>query len=95
MRCPYCNHEESRVLDTTRDSRGGIGVGVNAKLPAALSTIERPILATPMIIKKDGSREEFARDKLLQGYGLHAPNALFQQQILNVWWAKLKHGCSN
>jgi len=31
------------------------------------STYERPILATPLIIKQDGTREEFDREKLLRG----------------------------
>ena len=31
------------------------------------TTYERPILATPLIIKKDGTREEFDREKLLRG----------------------------
>jgi transcriptional repressor NrdR len=29
--------------------------------------MERAILSTPMLIKRDGTREEFSRDKLLQG----------------------------
>ena len=24
MRCPYCQHDNSKVLDTTHDSQGGI-----------------------------------------------------------------------
>jgi transcriptional repressor NrdR len=31
------------------------------------STYERPVLATPLLIKRDGTREEFSRDKLEQG----------------------------
>jgi transcriptional repressor NrdR len=31
------------------------------------STYERPILATPLIIKRDGTREEFDREKLHHG----------------------------
>jgi transcriptional repressor NrdR len=31
------------------------------------STYERPILATPLVIKQDSTREEFDREKLLQG----------------------------
>ncbi|GAB4469730.1 MAG: transcriptional regulator NrdR [Anaerolineales bacterium] len=31
------------------------------------STYERPILATPLIIKADGTREEFDREKLIRG----------------------------
>jgi len=31
------------------------------------SSYERPILATPLLIKKDGTREEFSSDKLIAG----------------------------
>ena len=31
------------------------------------STYERPILATPLIVKRDGTREEFDREKLGRG----------------------------
>jgi transcriptional repressor NrdR len=31
------------------------------------STYERAILATPLVIKEDGTREEFDREKLLRG----------------------------
>jgi len=31
------------------------------------STYERPVLATPLIIKQDGSREDFDREKLIRG----------------------------
>jgi transcriptional repressor NrdR len=31
------------------------------------SSYERPILATPLIVKQDGTREEFDREKLLRG----------------------------
>lgn len=34
------------------------------------STYERPLLATPLLVKKDGSREEFSRDKLMGGLRL-------------------------
>ncbi|MEN6436621.1 MAG: transcriptional regulator NrdR [Anaerolineaceae bacterium] len=68
MRCPFCQHEESKVIDTTRDSRGSIRRRRECEsCQQRFSTIERPILATPMIIKKDGTREEFDREKLLHG----------------------------
>jgi transcriptional repressor NrdR len=31
------------------------------------STVERAVLATPMVVKQDGTREEFDRDKLIRG----------------------------
>lgn len=68
MRCPYCQYEESRVLDTTRDSRGGVRRRRECeKCRQRFSTYERPILATPLVIKRDGTREEFDREKLMRG----------------------------
>jgi transcriptional repressor NrdR len=68
MRCPYCQHEESRVLDTTHDNRGGVRRRRECEsCHQRFSTNERPILATPLIIKQDGTREEFDRDKLARG----------------------------
>ena len=68
MRCPYCQHKRSRVVDTTHDSRGGVRRRRQCeKCGQRFSTIERPILATPLIVKQDGTREEFDRSKLIQG----------------------------
>lgn len=68
MRCPYCQHTESRVLDTTHDSRGGVRRRRECdQCRQRFSTYERPILATPLIIKRDGIREEFDREKLMRG----------------------------
>ena len=68
MRCPYCQHTESRVLDTTHDNRGGVRRRREcSQCGQRFSTYERPILATPLLIKRDGTREEFDREKLIRG----------------------------
>ncbi len=68
MQCPYCKHTSSRVIDTSHDSRGGVRRRRECeKCGQRFSTYERPILATPLIIKADGTREEFDREKLLRG----------------------------
>ena len=68
MRCPYCQHEKTRVLDTSHDTRGGIRRRrVCVSCDQRFSTYERPILATPLLVKRDGTREEFSRDKLKAG----------------------------
>lgn len=68
MRCPHCQGVKSRVLDTTHDSRGGIRRRrVCQNCNQRFSTYERPILATPLIVKQDNTREEFAREKLIRG----------------------------
>ncbi len=68
MRCPYCQNEQSRVLDTTHDQRGGIRRRRECeKCGQRFSTYERAILATPLVVKRDGTREEFDREKLVRG----------------------------
>lgn len=68
MRCPYCQHPDSRVLDTTHDSRGGVRRRRECEsCHQRFSTNERPILATPLLIKQDGTREPFDREKLSRG----------------------------
>ena len=68
MRCPYCHNDDSKVLDTTHDSHGGIRRRREClKCGQRFSSYERPILATPLIVKQDGTREEFDREKLARG----------------------------
>ena len=68
MRCPHCQNGRSKVLDTTHDSRGGIRRRREClKCEQRFSTYERAILGTPLLIKQDGTREEFDRVKLVQG----------------------------
>ena len=68
MKCPYCQTEESSVIDTTHDSQGGIRRRRECNAcHQRFSTYERVILTTPLIVKRDGTREEFSREKLMGG----------------------------
>ena len=68
MRCPYCHSDQSHVIDTSHDLRGGIRRRRECEnCGQRFSTYERPILATPLIIKQDGTWEEFDREKLIRG----------------------------
>jgi len=68
MRCPYCTHQRSKVIDTTHDSRGNIRRRRECEnCTQRYSTYERPVLSSPLIIKLDGTREEFDKDKLIKG----------------------------
>jgi transcriptional repressor NrdR len=68
MRCPYCQSDDSKVIDTTHDSHGGIRRRRECKnCKQRFSSFERPVLATPLIVKQDGTREEFDPDKLERG----------------------------
>lgn len=68
MNCPYCEHQKTRVIDTSHETRGGIRRRrVCTSCEQRFTTYERPILATPLLVKRDGTREEFSREKLLHG----------------------------
>ncbi|HQC64090.1 MAG TPA: transcriptional repressor NrdR, partial [Anaerolineaceae bacterium] len=66
MKCPHCQHNDSSVVDTNKEAQGGIRRRREClNCGQRFSTIERPILTTPLIIKRDGTRETFDREKLL------------------------------
>jgi transcriptional repressor NrdR len=69
MRCPYCQSTDSRVLDTTPDdNRGGIRRRREcSRCRQRYSTFERPNVGLPLLVKQDGTREEYDREKLSRG----------------------------
>lgn len=85
MRCPHCLSESgTKVVDTTHDSRGGVRRRRECKhCQQRFSTYERAILATPLVIKTDGTREEFNREKLLRGLRLACVKRPVSAAILN------------
>ena len=68
MRCPYCGTDESKVIDTTHEIRGGVRRRRHCRnCGQRFNTYERALLATPLLVKQDGTREEFDREKLIRG----------------------------
>lgn len=71
MRCPFCQHESSKVIDTSHDSQGNIRRRREClSCKQRFSSYERPILATPLIVKQDGARVQFDREKLKRGISI-------------------------
>ncbi len=70
MRCPKCGVPETRVIET-RNSEEGKVIRRRRQCPACgarFTTYERLEEWRPLcIVKKDGRRESFDRDKLLHG----------------------------
>ncbi|AQS54891.1 MAG: transcriptional regulator NrdR [Novibacillus thermophilus] len=69
MRCPYCDHTGTRVLDS-RPAHEGKSIRRRRECEACsrrFTTFETVEEKPLIVIKKDGSREEFNRDKLLRG----------------------------
>lgn len=69
MRCPFCDHLENKVVDS-RLSREGEAIRRRRECLGCqrrFTTYERIEDILPSVIKKDGRREPFDRQKILQG----------------------------
>jgi transcriptional repressor NrdR len=69
MRCPFCGHLESKVIDS-RESKKGISIRRRRECLSCVrrfTTYEKIEEIPYMIVKKDGSRQLFDRQKLLRG----------------------------
>lgn len=67
MRCPYCSKENSKVIDT-RESEDAIRRRRECiECGHRYTTYERVAQTSLMLIKQDGRREPFDRQKLLNG----------------------------
>ncbi|WJH34665.1 transcriptional regulator NrdR [Paenibacillus aurantius] len=69
MKCPYCDHNGTKVLDSrSANENKSIRRRRECEKCARRFTTFEMVEETPlMVIKKDGSREEFSRDKILRG----------------------------
>lgn len=67
MKCPYCDSVKTRVIDTSHNVYGIRRRRVCSACERRFSTVERSVLTTPLVIKKDDRREGFDREKLLSG----------------------------
>jgi transcriptional repressor NrdR len=69
MRCPRCENDTTRVIDS-RDLENGTTIRRRRECEACgnrFTTYERPEGARLIVVKRDGSREEFEREKLRAG----------------------------
>lgn len=72
MRCPYCQHQEDRVLDS-RAIRDGEAIKRRRECLACgrrFTTYEQIEERRVQVVKKDGRREPFDRQKILRGLEL-------------------------
>jgi len=73
MRCPFCGHPEDKVVDS-RESKEGEAIRRRRECLVCekrFTTYERIDEIPYMVVKKDGRREKFDRQKVLTGL-LHA-----------------------
>ena len=69
MKCPYCGHPESKVIDSRpADENASIRRRRECLSCARRFTTYETVESLPMVvIKKDGSRQSFDRQKVLRG----------------------------
>ncbi|MPZ43866.1 MAG: transcriptional repressor NrdR [Betaproteobacteria bacterium] len=70
MKCPFCNAPDTQVVDS-RVNEEGTSVRRRRRCPKCskrFTTYETIELRLPQVIKQDGRRTEFSRDKLVTGF---------------------------
>lgn len=71
MKCPFCSAPDTKVLDS-RNLEEGSTIRRRRKCDACqkrFTTFETVELAMPMVIKRDGKREPYRKEKILGGIG--------------------------
>jgi len=69
MKCPFCNHLHDKVVDS-RESKEGDAIRRRRECLGCerrFTTYERIDEVPYMVVKKDGRREKFDREKVLRG----------------------------
>lgn len=72
MRCPYCGHEDSQVKDS-RPTEDGAAIRRRRQCEdcaARFTTFERISLRDITVVKSEGKRESFDRDKLYRSVSI-------------------------
>ena len=67
MRCPYCHFRDSKVTDSRANDDGIRRRRQCIACGERFSTVEAVQFSSVQILKRDGRREEFSREKVLRG----------------------------
>ena len=67
MRCPFCSFRDSKVTDSRANDDGIRRRRQCISCGERFTTVETVQLSTVQVVKKDGRREDFNREKLLSG----------------------------
>jgi transcriptional repressor NrdR len=72
MRCPFCSHEETQVVETRESDEGDVVRRRRCCLHCdkRFTTYERAEIALPSVVKKDGRRADFDLAKLRSSMAL-------------------------
>jgi transcriptional repressor NrdR len=69
MTCPFCGHKEDKVIDSRESKEGDVTRRRRECLKCSrrYTTYERSDEIPYMVVKRDGRREKFDRQKILEG----------------------------
>jgi len=70
MKCPFCSHAETQVVET-RLSEDGSSIRRRRRCMSCekrFTTFENAEVRMPALVKQSGERQEFSRDKLREGF---------------------------
>jgi transcriptional repressor NrdR len=92
MRCPYCDHAETQVVET-RESEEGDAVRRRRRCTQCdkrFTTYERTALAMPVVVKKNGDRTDFDREKLRASMTLALRKRNVSVDLINASIARIE-----
>jgi len=72
MKCPFCSHLETQVVETRLSEDGDVirRRRLCGACDKRFTTYERPDVSFPAIVKKDGRRIDYRRSKILESMNL-------------------------
>ena len=72
MKCPFCSHTDTQVVETRVAEEGAFIRRRRQCLACAkrFTTYERPAVSFPTVVKQDGRRIDFSHDKLQASFAL-------------------------
>jgi len=93
MRCPFCRHDDTQVVDS-RVSEDGAAIRRRRRCPSCdkrFTTYERVELALPSVVKKDGSRTEYVRQKMVASMQLALRKRPVEAEAVDAAAARIEY----
>jgi len=97
MRCPYCGHDDSKVIDS-RPTDEGVAIRRRReciKCAQRFTTYEKVESLPIVVIKKDKTRELFSREKLLAGLTRACEKRPVETSVLDKLVDKIENDLQN
>jgi len=93
MKCPQCSHSDTRVIDSRELEDGSMTrrrrecTGCSSRF----TTYERHEVAGLVVVKKDGRREAYSRDKLARGVKKAVEKRLLSNDSVEALITSIEH----